>query len=326
SIEAMRALAPDRLILTHFGPVEDPPEHLAAVPEANRRWERELAAGLSAGEDDAALVRRIEALEDAELARAAVPSGIAGRYKITSDAAMTVGGLRRYLSKRSESSERPAPAPAPSPFPLNRTARLAVLASGRGSNLASLIEAFPPRQRDDGSLASVRLAVTDRSGAPALAKATSAGVTAAYIPWNDRSSFEARLRDLLELHEIDLVCLAGFMRILSPEFTREYAGRLLNIHPSLLPAFRGLNPQQQALDAGVEQTGCSVHFVDEGIDTGPVVLQAMVPIEAGDTVERLSERILRAEHDLYPAAVRKVLEGGSAVAVSAAAHARGRPA
>ena len=334
SLKAMRALRPDRLILTHFGPVVDPVAHLEAVPEANRRWEREFAAGFEAGEDDEALVARIEALEDAELRQAGVPSGIAARYKITSDAAMTVGGLKRYLTKKAERDAADSDSrsePSFTPFPLGRTARIAVLASGRGSNLASLIEAFPPHKGGGDPLATVVLAVTDKSGAPALAKATAAGVTAAYIPWQDRPTFEARLHDLLELHEVDLVCLAGFMRILSADFTKAYAGRLLNIHPSLLPAFRGLEPQRQALEAGVQETGCSVHFVDEGVDTGPVVMQAKVPVQPGDTVETLSARILEAEHRLYPAAVRAVLagEGGRddrGAAGSSAGAAQGRPA
>lgn len=311
SVAAMIALKPARLILTHFGPVDDPDGHLRAVPEANRRWERAFREGLSLAEDDGTLERRIEALEDAELAAAGVPTGIAGRYKITSDAAMTVAGLKRYVAKSAEATAAEATAAetavaeVAAPFPLGRPARIAVLASGRGSNLASLIEAFP---KDDG-LGQVVLAVTDKSGAPALAKATSNGVTAAYIPWKDRSTFEARLQDLLELHRIDLVCLAGFMRLLSADFTKRYRGRLLNIHPSLLPAFRGLEPQRQALEAGVAETGCSVHYVDEGIDTGPVILQRAVPVEPNDTVETLSARILEVEHRLYPEAVRLVLSG-----------------
>src|SRR5680860_1277091 len=299
SVQKMLALKPDRLILTHFGPVDDPRTHLLAVPETNRRWEREFAAGLAEGEDDAALVRRIEALEDAELAAAGVPPGIAARYKITSDAAMTVGGLKRYLAKREE-------AKMSGYFPLDRTARIAVLASGRGSNLAALVEDYPPKGK---ALGAVVLAVTDKSGAAALAKATSSGATAAYVPWKDRSSFEQKLRDLLSLHRIDLVCLAGFMRILSAEFVNDYRGRVLNVHPSLLTHFRGLDPQRQVLEAGVNETGCSVHFVDEGVDTGQVVVQGKVPIEAGDTVESLSERILAEEHRAYPEAVRLVLTG-----------------
>src|SRR6056297_3750926 len=176
----------------------------------------------------------------------------------------------------------PAPASARrrSPFPLPRTARLAVLASGRGSNLASLLNAFPPSEAPSGSAASpdadssrdadasteppparVVLVVSNVPGAAALARAEAAGVAARPIAWmrrvGDRVTFERELQASLDEHGVDLICLAGFMRILSPTFTRRWAGRIVNVHPSLLPAFRGLHAQRQALQAGVTTTGCT---------------------------------------------------------------------
>lgn len=191
------------------------------------------------------------------------------------------------------------------PFPLSRPARIAVLVSGRGSNLEALLRAFPP----GATLGEVRLVISNRASAPALVKAQAAGVEAAYVPYRERETFEAQALELLERAEIDLVCLAGFMRILSPAFVRHFRGRLLNIHPSLLPAFRGLHAQRQALEAGVSEAGCTVHFVDEGVDTGRVVEQRRVPVLEEDTEETLSERIRIEEHVAFPEAVRRVLTG-----------------
>ncbi|RIH85935.1 Phosphoribosylglycinamide formyltransferase [Meiothermus luteus] len=196
-----------------------------------------------------------------------------------------------------------------SPFPLGRPARLAVLASGRGSNLEALLRAFPP----EDALGQVVLVISDRRGAPALQKAARAGVEAEYLPWpkgeGGRACFEEAAGQLLRERRIDLVLLAGFMRILSPQFVDQWAGRILNIHPSLLPAFPGLHAQRQALQAGVRETGCTVHFVDAGVDTGPIILQRRVPVLPGDTEETLSARILEQEHLAYPEAVRRVLRG-----------------
>ncbi len=193
------------------------------------------------------------------------------------------------------------------PFPLERPARLAVLASGRGSNLEALLKAFPP----DDPLGRVVLVVSDRRQALALQKAVQAGVEAVYIPWpkGGRAQFEEAALQLLQAHRIDLVLLAGFMRLLSPGFVAAWPGRILNIHPSLLPQFPGLHAQRQALKAGVRETGCTVHFVDEGMDTGPIILQRRVPVLPGDTEESLSARILAEEHQAYPEAVRRVLRG-----------------
>lgn len=193
------------------------------------------------------------------------------------------------------------------PFPLSRPARIAVLASGRGSNLRALLTAFPP----DDPLGSVVLAISNRAATGALAIAEAHGVAAHYIPCGrDREHFEQAAADALDQAGIDLICLAGFMRVLSPGFVERYAGRILNIHPSLLPAFPGLRAQQQALEAGVSVSGCTVHWVDAGVDSGPIVLQRQVPVYPDDTVETLSDRILDEEHRLYPEAVRLVLQGG----------------
>jgi len=196
----------------------------------------------------------------------------------------------------------------PRPFPLLRPARLAVFASGRGSNLASLLDAFPPDGRD--SLAAVRLVVSDRAGATALQRAREAGLHAHHIPFGrDREGFEAGAEARLREHAIDLVCLAGFMRVLSPAFAARWAGRLVNVHPSLLPAFRGLHAPRQALIAGAAVSGCTVHFVDAGVDTGRTIVQRRVPVERGDDEASLAARILREEHLAYPEAVRLVLRG-----------------
>ena len=191
-------------------------------------------------------------------------------------------------------------------FPLERPARLAVFASGRGSNLRSLIEAFPPGD----PLASVALVVSNKRSAGALSLARAYGVPAYALPFGaERDRFEREADALLQKLEIDLICLAGFMRVLSPEFAARYAGRLLNIHPSLLPAFPGLHAQRQALAAGVSESGCTVHFVDAGVDTGAPIVQRRVPVLPGDTEETLAARILAQEHQAYPEAVRRVLTG-----------------
>ncbi|MDT7920935.1 MAG: phosphoribosylglycinamide formyltransferase [Meiothermus sp.] len=201
-------------------------------------------------------------------------------------------------------------------FPLGRPARIAVMASGRGSNLEALLKAFP----HDSPLGHIVLVISDRREALALQKAVEAQVEAEYVPWprnraqgaagtTGRFQFEQVAGQLLRDHHIDLILLAGFMRLLSPEFVQAWEGRILNIHPSLLPQFPGLFAQRQALEAGVSETGCTVHFVDAGMDTGPIVLQRRVPVLPGDTVETLTERILEQEHLAYPEAVRMVLRG-----------------
>lgn len=198
-------------------------------------------------------------------------------------------------------------AAVPSRFPLKRQARIAVLASGRGSNLGVLADEFSP----DNPLGRVDLVLSNRAEAGALKLAVHRGIEAHHIPWTSRAAFERAALLALAAAGSDLVCLAGFMRILSPAFVRKYEGRLLNIHPSLLPHFPGLNPQQQALDHEVAESGCSVHFVDAGVDTGRVILQRKVPVQPGDDAAALAERILEQEHIAYPAAVRLLLSGGA---------------
>jgi phosphoribosylglycinamide formyltransferase-1 len=190
------------------------------------------------------------------------------------------------------------------------TAKLAVgvLASGRGSNLQSLLDAcaapdYPAR---------VVVVISDREHAQALERARAAGVEALWVNPKDfatRESFDLALARELDARKVGLVCHAGFMRILSPAYVGAFAGRALNIHPSLLPAFPGLHAQRQALDHGVRVSGATVHFVDDGVDSGPIVLQAAVPVEPGDTEATLAARLLEQEHRLYPAAVRLFAEG-----------------
>jgi phosphoribosylglycinamide formyltransferase 1 len=194
------------------------------------------------------------------------------------------------------------------PFPLERQARIAVFASGRGSNLASLLAAYPPSCEEP--LASVRLIVSDRATAPALERGRAAGVSAEHVAFGrDRARFEGAADELLRLHAIDLVCLAGFMRVLSAGFVARWQGRMINVHPSLLPAFRGLHAPRQAIEAGVRESGCTVHFVDAGIDTGRTIVQRRVRVEPGDDEHSLAARILVEEHVAFPEAVRLVLRG-----------------
>jgi phosphoribosylglycinamide formyltransferase-1 len=153
--------------------------------------------------------------------------------------------------------------------------------------------------------------VSDAESAPGLARARERGLPAFAVPRapsEARTDHEARLHPVLGDARPDLVCLAGYMRVLSPDFVSRYRGRILNVHPSLLPKYRGLRPQRRALEAGESSSGCTVHLVDEGTDTGPVVIQRTVPIEPGDTAETLSARILDAEHEAYPAAIVRVLD------------------
>ncbi|MFN2321838.1 MAG: phosphoribosylglycinamide formyltransferase [Trueperaceae bacterium] len=199
-------------------------------------------------------------------------------------------------------------------MPLERAARLAVFASGSGTNLQALLDAFPPNGADP--LGRIVLAISDRRGARALDRARSAGAAAEHVAYHrrpdgtlDRAGFEARAHALLEAHRIDVVAFAGFLRIVSPGFVATWSGRLLNVHPSLLPAFPGLHAVRQALDAGVPRTGCTVHFVDAGVDTGPAIVQRTVDVLPGDTEDALQARVQREEHLAYPDAVRRVLRG-----------------
>jgi phosphoribosylglycinamide formyltransferase 1 len=186
--------------------------------------------------------------------------------------------------------------------------RVGVLASGRGSNLQALLDASA---RPDYP-AEVVVVIADRERAAALDRARTAGMEALFVnpkDFGDRESFDLALVRELTARRVGLVCHAGFMRILSAPYVRAFAGRAMNIHPSLLPAFPGLHAQRQALEHGAKVAGATVHFVDEGVDTGPIVLQASVPVHPDDTEESLSARILVEEHRLYPEAVRLFAEG-----------------
>jgi phosphoribosylglycinamide formyltransferase-1 len=183
--------------------------------------------------------------------------------------------------------------------------KLGVLLSGRGSNLRALIAAA----KDPAYPAKIVLVISDRPEAPGLAYAGTAGLPAVAIPHRDRASFAAKAEGLLHTHRVDLVCLAGFMRILDAAFVESWRDRMVNIHPSLLPAFPGLHPQRQALAAGVRFTGCTVHFVRPEVDAGPIIAQAIVATRPDEDEVSLSARILRIEHRLYPLTVRLIAEG-----------------
>jgi phosphoribosylglycinamide formyltransferase 1 len=187
-----------------------------------------------------------------------------------------------------------------------KKARLAILISGRGSNMAALIDNVRAGAVPN---AEVAIVISDRAQASGLEKAVERGIETLVIERRGRTRAEHDREIVAALNErkIDLVCLAGYMRVLSSEFLNAYRGRILNIHPSLLPLFPGLNPQKQTLDAGAEKTGCTVHYVDETLDCGPIIAQSEVPVLEGDTVESLSARILIEEHKLYPEAVTEAL-------------------
>lgn len=186
--------------------------------------------------------------------------------------------------------------------------RVAILISGRGSNMTALIEAT----RASDFPAEIAVVVSNKYDAAGIAKARAAGIPVEVIesrPFGkDRAGFEKALQTTLDQRSIDLVCLAGFMRLFTSEFVQRWHGRMLNIHPSLLPSFPGLDPHGQALKAGVKISGATVHFVTPDTDAGPIVIQGAVPVHDGDTAQTLSERILDVEHRIYPQAVRIVAD------------------
>ena len=182
--------------------------------------------------------------------------------------------------------------------------RVGVLISGRGSNLQSLIDAAA----DPDYPAEIVLVISNRPEAPGLARAARAGIAHRALAHPSRERFASEADAVLRQGGVELVALAGFMRILDTGFVDSWRDRLINIHPSLLPAFPGLHPQRQALAAGVRFSGCTVHFVRPAVDSGPIIAQAVVPVHAQDDEARLSERILAAEHRLYPLAVRLFVE------------------
>lgn len=190
-----------------------------------------------------------------------------------------------------------------------RKRRLAILLSGRGSNFEAIADAVESRQIPNAEIVAV---ISDVSVARGLQRAKERGLPAFSVErgaYPNRTAHERAILDILERVGPDLICLAGYMRILSPAFVARYRGRILNIHPALLPKFRGLDAQRRALEAGEEISGCTVHLVDEGTDTGPIVLQRRVPVLPGDSAEALSARILEQEHAAYPEAIVQVLEG-----------------
>jgi phosphoribosylglycinamide formyltransferase-1 len=186
--------------------------------------------------------------------------------------------------------------------------RIAVLLSGRGSNFRAILAAAREGRIDAG----IVLVLSNKADAPGLASAREAGLETLFLDpklFTSREDFDAAIVRELEARQVDLVCLAGYMKILTPVFCRAFKNRILNIHPALLPAFPGLHVQQKAIEWGVRYSGCTVHFVAEEVDMGPIVLQSVVPVLQDDTEETLAARILVEEHRIYPEAVRLYFEG-----------------
>src|SRR6202047_153562 len=186
--------------------------------------------------------------------------------------------------------------------------RIGVLLSGRGSNFQALADSIASSLIPNAEIAIV---ISNREGAPGIDKAKERGMATRVIPSKglERETYDRQVVAALNDHKVDLVCLAGYMRLLSPYFVASFPNRILNIHPSLLPSFPGLESQRQALEYGVKFAGCTVHFVDENLDAGPIVLQAVVPVKDDDTEASLSGRILAEEHRIYSEAVKIVLDG-----------------
>jgi phosphoribosylglycinamide formyltransferase 1 len=186
--------------------------------------------------------------------------------------------------------------------------KIGVLVSGRGSNLQAIIDAVSSKKIN----AEIAVVISNVPGAAALERAAKHGIKAVVIDGrghDDRSSYDKQVIKTLEENKVGLVCLAGYMKLLSPEFVHHFKGHIMNIHPALLPAFPGLHVQRKALEYGVKFSGCTVHFVDEGCDTGPIIIQAVVPVLDNDTEGSLSDRILEEEHRIYPEAIRLFSEG-----------------
>lgn len=190
----------------------------------------------------------------------------------------------------------------------NKKHVLGVLCSGRGTDLQSIIDAVNAGQID----AKIGIVITDKPGVMALERAEKVGIKNICInrkEFADRQSFEEKLAEALKAEGVTLVVLAGFMRILSPYFVHEFSGRIMNIHPALLPSFTGAHAHRDVLAYGVKVSGCTVHFVDEGMDSGPIILQAAVPVMQDDTEDTLGARVLEQEHILYPKAIQLYVEG-----------------
>ena len=186
--------------------------------------------------------------------------------------------------------------------------RIGILLSGRGSNFEALAESVAAGRIPGAEIAIV---ISNRDGAPGIQRTEARGIKTRVIPSKglEREIYDRQVAAVLNEHKVDLICLAGYMRLLSPYFVAAFPSRILNIHPSLLPSFPGLESQRQALEYGVKFAGCTVHFVDENLDAGPIVLQAAVPVLDQDTEATLSEKILKEEHRIYSEAVKIVLEG-----------------
>ncbi len=186
--------------------------------------------------------------------------------------------------------------------------RLGILLSGRGSNFVAIAEAIRGHRLQGAEIAVV---LSNKEDAPGLAIASEMGLTAIAVPsaGRKRAEHDAEMIARLHQHKVDLVCLAGYMRILTPEFVRAFPNRILNVHPSLLPSFPGLDAQGQALEFGAKVAGCTVHFVDEAVDHGAIVVQRTVPVLDDDTADSLSARVLEQEHIAYPEAIARVLSG-----------------
>jgi phosphoribosylglycinamide formyltransferase 1 len=201
--------------------------------------------------------------------------------------------------------------------------RIGVLLSGRGSNFEALAQSVA-----SGGIpgAEIAIVISNREGAPGIDRAKARGIAARVIPSKglERETYDRQVVAALKESQVDLVCLAGYMRLLSPFFVASFPNRILNIHPSLLPSFPGLESQRQALEYGVKCAGCTVHFVDENLDAGPIILQAIVPVADDDTEESLSAKILQEEHKIYSQAVRIVLEGRYKIAGRRVLTASGR--
>ena len=190
--------------------------------------------------------------------------------------------------------------------------RTAILISGRGSNMTSLVEAA----RAPNYPAEIVIVISNRPEAPGLAFAKAQGIATAAIDhkaFKSREAFEAELQKALLAAKVELVALAGFMRLMTPAFVASWQNRMINIHPSLLPSFKGLHTHERAIEAGVRIAGCTIHYVSAGMDEGPIIAQAAVPVLSGDTAETLGARVLAAEHRAYPAALALVAAGKVAI-------------
>ena len=185
--------------------------------------------------------------------------------------------------------------------------KLAVLVSGRGTNLQAIIDHI-----DQGKLnAVIAIIITNKSMAQALERGKKHAIQTTFLDpdrYPEKAEYDRALANIIKKHSVDLICLAGYLRILGKEFVQTFKGKIINIHPSLLPAFPGLNVQQKAIDGGVKFSGCTVHFVDETVDAGPIILQAVVPVHQDDSAETLTQRILEQEHILYPKAIKMIAE------------------